>query len=84
MSYRSGGAGGYRQKSGRGGPNRGGGRGRGRGRGGERGAGEGGPPTGLSGKKIGLFYAARSKAKKKEKDRNEVNPATSTDVYFHM
>lgn len=70
MSYRSGGAGGYRGRSGRGGPNRGGG-GRGRGRGRGRGGG-GGPPPGLSGREIGLFYAARSKAKKKEKDRNEV------------
>ena len=70
------------------GPNRGGGRGgfrgggRGRGGGGgSRGRGERGNPdgpdgvprpSGLSGRDIGMFYAARSKTKKVERERNTV------------
>ena len=75
MSYRSGGAGGGgNQRRGRGGPNRGGGRGRGgggRGRGG-RGRGGGGPPSGLSGREIGMYYAKKSKQKKIEREDNTV------------
>ena len=57
-----------------GGPNRGGGRGgRGRGgRGGGRGGRGGGPPQGLSGREIGMFYRQKSQAKKEEKEKNEV------------
>lgn len=54
-----------------GGPNRGGGRGRGRGGRGGRGRG-GGPPSGLSGRDIGMFYRNKSLAKKQEKEKNEV------------
>ena len=52
-----------------GGPNRGGGRGRGRGRGGR---GRGGPPPGLSGKDIGMYYKKKSQEKKEEREKNEV------------
>lgn len=63
MSHRGGG---YGRKRGGGGPNRGGG-GRGRGRG------RGGPPPGLKGREIGMFYAQKSQEKKKEREKNEVN-----------
>ena len=33
----------------------------------------GGPPPGLRGRDIGLYYAKRSKEKKEAKERNEVN-----------
>ena len=66
MSYRHrGGAGGgprTPRRGGRGGPNRGGGRGRG----------GGGPPRGLSGREIGMFYAKKSRAKKEEREKNSV------------
>lgn len=55
-----------------GGPNRGGGRGRGRGVRGGRGRGGGGPPPGLSGRDIGMFYRNKSMAKKQEREKNEV------------
>ena len=61
MSYR----GGMGRRRG-GGPNRGGGGGR-RGRGGG-----GGPPPGLSGREIGMWYASRSRGRKKERERKEV------------
>ena len=61
MSYR----GGMGRRRG-GGPNRGGGGGR-RGRGGG-----GGPPPGLSGREIGMWYASRSRGKKRERERKEV------------
>ena len=65
MSYNS-----YRKRGG--GPNRGGGRGgRGRGRGGRG----GGPPPGLSGKAIGMYYRQKGLAKKEEKEKNEVGTA---------
>ena len=85
MSYRGGG-GGYGRR-GRG-PNRGGGRGqRGGsrgcgGRGGRGGGGSGGgggaeghgapPPPGLRGRALGMWYASRSRAHKKSRERNEV------------
>ncbi|CAI8047009.1 ATP-dependent DNA/RNA helicase DHX36 [Geodia barretti] len=55
-----------------GGPNRGGGRGRGRGRGrGGGGRGGGGPPSGLSGKAIGMYYKNKGQEKKQEREKNE-------------
>lgn len=67
MSYR----GGMGRRRG-GGPNRGGGPYRGGG-GGRRGrGGGGGPPPGLSGREIGMWYASRSRGRKKEKERKEV------------
>lgn len=61
---------------GRGGGGRGGGargRGTGGGRGG-RGRGRGGgPPAGLSGKQIGLYYAKQGKERKIARERNEVS-----------
>ena len=87
MSYRRGGAGGgYGQRRGRGGPNRGGGRGRGSWRDSDEGHGrrEGGrkqgPPPGLSGKDIGMYYAHRSRAKKKAQERNSVMMVMFRDV----
>ena len=56
----------YRKRGG--GPNRGGGRGRGR----ERGGRGGGPPQGLSGKDIGMYYKRKGLAKKEEQEKNEV------------
>ena len=56
----------YRRRGG--GPNRGGGRGRGRG---GRGRGDG-PPQGLSGRDIGMFYRQKSLTKKIEKEKKEV------------
>jgi len=75
MSYRRGaaGGGGYGQRRGRrGGPNRGGGRGMSGRRDYEEGRERKGPPHGLRGKEIGMFYARRSQAKKKAMDRNSV------------
>ena len=72
MSYRNEGrrgGGGHSHYRGHGGPNRGGGRGRG-GRG--RGLGKG-PPPGLSGREIGMYYAARSKRNKEEREKNSVS-----------
>ena len=89
MSYRGGGGGGYGRR-GRG-PNRGGGRGRGgggrgrsRGRGGgAAGAeGHGAPPPGLRGRDLGMWYASRSRAHKKTRERNEVR--RNKDVYTYM
>ena len=37
-----------------------------------RGRGRGGHPSGLTGRELGLFYAARGRAKKKERDLKEV------------
>ena len=70
MSYRGGR--GYGGRRGRG-PNRGGGRGR-RGFSGPGGPGDGagGPPPGLSGRDLGMWYASRSRAQKKKRERNEV------------
>ncbi len=71
MSHRGGGYGsGYSRKRG-GGPTRGGGRGRGRGR--------GGPPPGLKGRDIGMFYAQKSQERKKEQEKNEVKCWLSVD-----
>lgn len=83
MSYRGGGGYGKRGR----GPNRGGGRGRGGGglgaRGGSCGRGRGGssgaeghgapPPPGLRGRALGMWYASRSRAHKKTRERNEVS-----------
>lgn len=80
MSYRGGGGYGRRGR----GPNRGGGRGQ-RGGGGNRGRGRGGsgrggaeghgapPPAGLRGRALGMWYASRSRAHKKARERNEVS-----------
>ena len=64
MSYRHrGGAGrGFGQPRGSRGPNRRGGRGRG----------GGGPPPGLSGREIGMFYARKSKQNKVEREKKSV------------
>ena len=48
---------------------RGGGRGRDRGGGGRGGGRGGGPPPGLKGREIGMWYAARSKQRKKEEEK---------------
>ena len=65
MAERGGGGRGYHGR-GHHGRGRGGGGGRGRGRGG------GGPPPGLKGREIGMWYAQRSKGKKKDKEIQEV------------
>ena len=64
MSYRRGrgGRGGYGQRGGRGGYGQRGGRGRGEGH-----------PTGLRGRDIGMFFANKSREKKKTMDRNSVS-----------
>ena len=87
MSYRGGGGGYGRRGRGpnRGGGRgqRGGSRGRG-GRGGRDGRGGGGsggggaeghgaPPPGLSGRALGMWYASRSRAHKKNRERNEAS-----------
>ena len=81
MSYRGGGGYGKRGR----GPNRGGGRGRGGGglgaRGGSRGRGRSSgaeghgapPPPELRGRALGMWYASRSRAHKKARERNEVS-----------
>ena len=70
MSYRRGG--GYGGRRGRG-PNRGGGRGSGSGGDGGDGAwGQGPPPPGLRGRALGMWYASRSRAQKKKRERSEV------------
>ncbi len=45
----------------------------GRGRGGRGGRGRGGHPSGLTGKELGMWYAARSRGRKKEQELKEVN-----------
>ena len=72
MSYNS-----YKKRGG--GPNRGGGRGSGRGRG--RGGRGGGPPEGLSGKAIGMYYRQKSLAKKDEREKNEVGTVLGLYVW---
>ncbi|XP_072015621.1 LOW QUALITY PROTEIN: ATP-dependent DNA/RNA helicase DHX36-like [Amphiura filiformis] len=56
-----------------------GGRGGGRGHGGGRGGGRGGPPAGLKGRDIGMWYAARSKQRKKEEEKHN-RPVVTMDA----
>lgn len=80
MSYRKGGAGGgyggggHGRRDRRGGPNRGGGRGRG------GNGGQGGPPAGLKGRDIGMFYARRSQQNKTEREKNSVCSAAYASI----